>query len=100
MQGVSSTSRAPTRIAGCSTNPRVIAQTNSGTRMKLASSRAPMKRRLPRPWRRSRKGICRNIAYISTAMAGVTSASRWRAVSVASRPKAAAASTAAKYNAI
>ncbi|MNV85906.1 hypothetical protein D3C71_1798920 [compost metagenome] len=74
----------------------MMAHTSSGTKMKLASSKALMKRRLLRPWRRSRKGICRNIAYISTAMAGVTRTSMWRAVSLVSTPKATAASTAVK----
>ncbi|MCY1179745.1 hypothetical protein D9M73_201600 [compost metagenome] len=96
MHGVSSTSKAPTSIAGCATSPRVMAHTSSGTKMKLVSSKALMKRRLLRPWRRSRKGICRNIAYINTAMAGVIRASRCRALWLAIKPKATAASTAAK----
>ncbi|MNJ50324.1 hypothetical protein D3C77_455940 [compost metagenome] len=61
-------------MAGWPSKKRVSPQTSSGIRMKLVTMSAAIKGLLRSPSRRFRKGICRNIAYISMAMLGVIKA--------------------------
>ncbi|BAN48033.1 hypothetical protein PCA10_23010 [Metapseudomonas resinovorans NBRC 106553] len=58
---------ATARAAGAaSPNSRALKAPRVGaSSTKLARSRAPTKRRSAKAWRSSRKGICRDIAYIN-----------------------------------